>query len=793
MNEDATGSFGGAAAGLTPEGLPFVFGGYRIIRLLGQGGMGAVYLAEQQHPRRSVALKVIKPGAGRDEILKRFELEADLLGRLQHPAVAQVYEAGTADTSLGSCPFFAMEYISGDTLRRFAASQALTTRQRLELIARVCDGVHHAHQRGVIHRDLKPGNILVDDTGQPKILDFGVARVTEPDVQATQQTATGQIIGTLAYMSPEQVSGQSHLVDIRCDVYALGVILYELLASRLPVAVENKPLHLAIEDICEQDPATLSSVSREYRGDIETIVGKALEKERDRRYSSAAELAADLRRHLDDEPIVARPASVVYQLTKFARRHTAVVVAAALVFAVLVLGASISTWQAVRARRAEAAAQRRFNDMRTVAGTLLFDLHDAVRDLAGSIPARRLVLDKAQEYLEILARESAGDVPLQRDLVVAYDRIGDLLGNPAMPNIGNAAAALESYRKGLELATTLSQQDGSDLVAQRERASLTSKLGDMAFGSGDLKGAIARHQDALALAAGLPADERSKEIHAAIQQRLCSLRPAVGDAAGAVQACRDSIALLQPLLDSDPSNRLHQRMMAVSLGGLGNVLRATGKPADALPHLRRAESLFDALSNSDPANGDYSRQVANMSVYLAPALEQTGDVKGALAAFERAVTILGQLLPRESEDSRIRTVLGSILMRYSALLHKSGDQPRARAMTARSLEVQEPLIDRPNVAPTVLNEYANTLLKSEYAELHDSAKALAIMLKVDKVSNGSNPIFLDTLAWAYYRTGDPQKALDTARKALSVLAPGPSGLRTEIDQSVAEFEKARRR
>jgi tetratricopeptide (TPR) repeat protein len=321
--------------------------------------MGAVYEAEQDQPRRTVALKVIKPGMASPALLKRFEQEAQALGRLQHPGIAQIYDAGTADTGYGPQPYFAMEFIRGEDLRSFVASRRLNTLERLELFAKVCDAVNHAHQRGLIHRDLKPGNILVDETGQPKILDFGVARLTDRDAQATSQTDVGQLIGTLAYMSPEQVLADPLELDIRSDVYALGVILYELLAERLPYDLSNK-LHEALLAIREEDPARLSSVNRSYRGDIETIVAKSLEKDKSRRYSSAAELAADIRRYLTNEPIVARPPTLSYQLQKFAIRHKALVAGLVSVFVVLVGGIIVSTWQATRARRAEhsAMAQR---------------------------------------------------------------------------------------------------------------------------------------------------------------------------------------------------------------------------------------------------------------------------------------------------------------------------------------------------------------------------------------------------------------------------------------------------
>lgn len=335
---------------------PAAIGRYRVVSLLGEGGMGTVYEAEQDQPRRTVALKVIKPGFATPETLRRFQHESQALGRLQHPGIAQIYEASTADAGFGPQPYFAMELIRGRALREYADGHHLGVRQRLELLARICDAVEHAHQRGVIHRDLKPGNILIDETGQPKILDFGVARVTESQAQLTAHTDLGELIGTLAYMSPEQVAGDPLALDTRSDVYALGVVLYELLAGKLPYDVDRKALPEAVEAIREADPPPLSSVDRRYRGDIDTIAAKALEKDKTRRYASAAALAGDIRRYLADEPITARPPSASYQVQKFARRHKALVVATAAVFLVLVAGVIASTWEAVRARAAERRA-----------------------------------------------------------------------------------------------------------------------------------------------------------------------------------------------------------------------------------------------------------------------------------------------------------------------------------------------------------------------------------------------------------------------------------------------------
>ena len=350
-----------------PANTPEQVGSYRIIRLLGEGGMGAVYLARQDKPARDVALKLIRPNIASSKLMRRFEFEAEVLGRLQHPGIAQIYEAGTHDSGDGVQPFFAMELVEGRSLRDYAERAGLSLRERLTLFAKVCDGVEHAHQKGVIHRDLKPANILVTHDGEPKILDFGIARATDGDQKVTtMHTDVGALIGTLPYMSPEQVSGNPDDLDVRSDVYALGVVLYELLAGRLPYSVDNSSIYEAARIIREQEATRLSSVHTTLRGDVDTIVGKALEKEKERRYQSAAALATDIRRFLADETIVARPASTVYQLRKFARRNRGLVAGVIASFVILLAGAGVSTMLALREAAQRRAAERAQADLEQV-------------------------------------------------------------------------------------------------------------------------------------------------------------------------------------------------------------------------------------------------------------------------------------------------------------------------------------------------------------------------------------------------------------------------------------------
>lgn len=348
VREDASDE---AIGGLLPE----LRGHYRILRLIGEGGSGAVYEAEQTSPRRSVALKALRPGRTSRRALRRLEFEAHVLARLQHPAIAQVYEAGVADADHPDQAFIAMELVRGVALTAHARLRGLSNRDRMNLFLAVCAGVAHAHQRGVIHRDLKPANILVDESGRPRILDFGVARVTGEsvgvDASITQQ---GQIVGTLQYMSPEQAWGDPSSIDTRSDVYALGAILFELLTDRVPLELDDLPLPAALDKVRSERPPRAGDIRPELRGDIETIIARAMDPDRDRRYASVIALADDVRNHLDGRPIEARRDSLGYVVVRVAARHKkSLAVATLALLALIVFGVMSSLQSRENARLAE--------------------------------------------------------------------------------------------------------------------------------------------------------------------------------------------------------------------------------------------------------------------------------------------------------------------------------------------------------------------------------------------------------------------------------------------------------
>lgn len=358
---DAPLSFGGLSEFL--DGTPVAagpaleagtrLGDVTLIRLIGAGGMGCVYEGHQDSPSRTVAVKLIRSGILSTAASKRFHLEAQILGRLSHPGIARIYSAGIESMAGNAVPYFVMEYVEdARSLTAFAAERNLTTQARIELFRRTAAAVAHGHQRGIVHRDLKPSNMLVDATGQPKIIDFGVARSTDGDVAlTTMHTDVGQLVGTLQYMSPEQFSGDVAELDLRADVYALGVVLYELLAGRPPYDVHNRPIHEVARIVTETDPPLLSSVSPRLRGDLSTIVTTCLDKDRSRRYSTAAELEADLGRYLRGEAIVASPPRLRDALSRIMRRHRLAAMATLAVAVALLLGSLGTTLYAIRAER----------------------------------------------------------------------------------------------------------------------------------------------------------------------------------------------------------------------------------------------------------------------------------------------------------------------------------------------------------------------------------------------------------------------------------------------------------
>lgn len=578
---------------------PDSIGGFRLIRKIGQGGMGVVYEAEQENPKRTVALKVIRSGVASEQVLRRFKFEAHVLGRLQHPGIAQIYEAGTAAVVAPSGlaleqPFFAMEYVRGRPLSEMIPALKWTTRQRLELFARICDAVHHAHQKGVIHRDLKPGNILVDETGQPKILDFGVARITDSDLQVTtMQTDLGQLIGTIPYMSPEQIAGDSRELDTRSDVYALGVVCYQLLAGRLPYELHGKTLPEASRAITEEDPIRLSSLNRVFRGDLESIVNKALEKDKERRYQSASDFAADVRRYLADQPIAARPVTTMYQIRKFARRNRALVVGVVAVFVVLifgVLGTSIGLSRAVRAQKAEQEQRR---------------IAESQRDRA--MDAERLAEERRAEAESQAAIARAVDDFLRFDVLSA-----------ARPEQQGRDVTI---REALDKAAA--NLEGKFQDAPQVKAGVHSTLGLSYQSLGWYDAALTHYQQAWSLLHSFHGDEHPDTINAL--HNVAVIEKLRGNFPLAEQCYLDALEAAQRLLPP------HDRLQTDIQGNLARLYIDQGRMNDAL---KLALEFRDSRLR---AYGEYDRNYIFALLLLGDVYKELGRMDEAEPVFREAL------------------------------------------------------------------------------------------------------------------------------------------------------------
>ncbi|HYL39540.1 MAG TPA: serine/threonine-protein kinase [Bryobacteraceae bacterium] len=724
------------AASTVPAGHshPAAIGRYRIIRLLGEGGMGTVYEAEQEEPRRVVALKVIKLGLATPDRLRRFRQESQALARLQHPGIAQIYEFNTADTGFGPQPYFAMEFIRGLPLRQYADAHRLDTRQKLALMVKVCEAVHHAHQRGLIHRDLKPGNILVDETGQPKVLDFGVARVIEADspegaAHLTMQTGLGQLVGTLAYMSPEQALGDPLEVDIRSDVYSLGVILYVLLSGQLPYEVSHRQLPEAARVICEQEPASLSSMSRNYRGDIETLVRKALEKDKTRRYASAAELASDIQHYLNNEPIMARPPSAGYQLKKFARRHRAGVAVGGLALVAL-FGATVSVaWEARIARQERDRAQQRFNDVRGLARQVIFDLQTKLAELPGTTEVRKDLVAIAINYLDTLAKDGYADQGLQGELAAAYIRIGDIQGNPNKQNLGDLPAALESYAKAERLARALVARRPSGQAKRLLGDALIAQADGARFASHDAKGAT-KAMEALQVARERvrsdPANaDAQRQLGAALQCAALFGAPQDG-----LPYLQEDASVFEGMLAQNPGDLDRRRNAALAHKYIAGRCLSLRHPDDAFAHLKRAEELDAACVRAEPNNPEHKMDLAIDLSQWGDYYQEKNDIAKAIEYIRGALAIRRELAAVDPKNMRTQDRLAYIVLRLGDMqLRVSARQALATYQEARSIaqRLQPEFVRAEQLAPAIWG------IGDAYQKLGDAGRSCSAYIEAAKL------------------------------------------------------------
>ncbi|MCC7499633.1 MAG: protein kinase [Bryobacterales bacterium] len=646
-------------------------GAYRLTGELGRGGMGVVYKAERDDGQfvRRVAVKFVSVLTSGGEAWRRFEREKRILAGLRHPNVAQLIDAGVSEEGT---PYIVMELVEGVPIDVYCRERQLDAASRIRLFQQAAGAIDFIHRNLIVHRDIKPANILVTADGVPKLLDFGISRVLPADGEERDATAPEWRVMTLNYSSPEQLRGDP--VSTATDIYALGLLLYELLAGRPAYALSGSSTVDLLRQILENDPPPPGAGA-----DLDQVVMKAIHKSPAGRYASARDLASDLDNYLAGRPVVAvRPANL-YRLGKWVRRNRYIVFSGALV-ALLLLAAGGAVIREMRvARRERAAAERRFNDVRKLANSILFEFHDPISRLSGATEVRRLMVARSLEYLDSLASDSPGDVALQLELASAYRRLGDIQGNPNRANLGDAKGALTTYHKARTILEAVLRAAPHNRAAELELGSLLILIGAQLVHVGEPAASLEMKRKALAhwerLAAGAPQQEQIRRGLAAAFSEMAT-------------ATADDLRLEERLEFGSRAKEVYQRLLAdrpadpERMRDLARVHKYLSgmyqNDADrALENAQAALDLDMRRTTAAPLDSAARMEYAQSLSMAATGWERKGNLSKAISFAEQSVEIRRKLWEADSKDHRVRERLAYALALLGQLRSRHGDSRAA--------------------------------------------------------------------------------------------------------------------
>ncbi len=677
-------------------------GPYRVLGEVGRGGMGTVYRAirDDDEYRKVVAVKVVRQSLD-STLAVRLKTERQILAALEHPAIARLLDGGTTSDGI---PWLAMEYVDGEIITDHVERLGLAVPERLRLFREVCAAVHYAHQMLVVHRDIKPGNILVTPAGSAKLLDFGIAKLLEvADSAGAAPTLTMLRALTPEYASPEQIRGDA--VSTATDVYSLGVLLCEILTGERPYRFMNRdPAEIArvivtVEperpsDMAARQPSSTQASPRQLKGDLDNIVLMALRKEPERRYASVDQFSEDIRRHLLGLPVIARPDTFRYRASKFVRRNRGLVGAAVALVLSLVGGVVTTAWQAQEARRERARAERRFEDVRGLAGSFLFEFHDSIENLPGSTAARQLLVTRGLQYLDRLAQEG-GDVSLLKELIRGYVRLGDLQGRPNAANLGDVPGALVSYRKALALARSAVSVEPNDVAARVDLGTTLHRVGTLlADGQGDVQGGLVAEREALsvmeATVADAPHDTNAVVTLLSVNTKLGDLLVKSGEIEESLAAFRKALPRYEAIA-AKTGSRGDRFNLFVAHSKVGGALARIGRKQEALASYAAMLSIIQAIVDGDANDAPARRSLAVCLNKIGDLLDQTGDSPGALAKYREALVLREALAPADPRNVLARSDLVGSYIRIGDLLVRTGNEAAALAQYQLALPILEAL------------------------------------------------------------------------------------------------------